>query len=44
MPGRRQAMKDDDLTFRQVKALEEIADRLARIEELLKKQAIAEGW
>lgn len=34
----------EDLEFRQVKALEEIADRLARIEELMKKRAIAEGW
>lgn len=34
----------DDLEFRKVKALEEIADRLARIEELLVKQGKAEGW
>ena len=35
---------NDDLAFRQIKALEEIADRLTRIEELMKKRAIAEGW
>jgi len=36
--------ENNDLLFRQVKALEDIADRLARIEDLLTKQAISEGW
>ena len=37
-------MNNEDLSFREVKALEEIADRLARIEDLMKRQAVAEGW
>lgn len=35
---------DNDYEFRKAKALEEIADRLARIEDLLRRQASAEGW
>jgi len=37
-------MEEGDIESRKAKALEEIADRLARIQVLLERQALAEGW
>lgn len=35
---------DNELEFRKVKALEEIADRLTRIESLITQWGQSEGW